>query len=1363
MLRNRIFTILSISILAITMCIGQIAAAPRETSKTNAHFSPVRGTYGDLWADIVLGKPGFGEMGPNEVTGSRVFNPGGVIIDRSVTPNRMYVYDGANSRVLGLHVGSQSGQRAELVLGQPGLDGHGACNGDTNYQNYPERAIASASTLCSMPEYQISPREGGSFANMAVDASGNLYVPDFDNHRVLLYLSPFDTDTVADDVWGQADFSGNECNRNQVNSASNSLCFRSPFNAGFVGGVGIDNANNLWVADNENNRVLRFPYDAGTGRPAHVANLVLGQPDFLTTSRASGMNEMDAPAAVRVNPSTGSVYVADSLNNRILIFNPPFSNGMAASGTLGSGLRLPTSIEFDPQRNAWVSDSANNQLLRFTPAGVVDRVLFKDQPTYSGICGGNYAPSGPGFYFPGPGTWMNSDNVCDSRGSIGIDSDGNIWASGSNFVQDVWRFPAPFPVPQTGIAHSADVQLFKPYILGERNSMTERSLADPRGIALGAGQLIISDGPRFLFWNDAPASLTNGKAADGVIGAPNFNQPTEPPTGPIAVDGQDQLWAMRDHTLSVYALPLTSGETPFYTLQPPVALKGGGSLTWGEGIAGMEVTANGDYLWLSDTDSHRVIRIATPLTNPTVDIVLGQVNASGNLCNQGQGTDLDLQPTANSLCFPASLSIDSNGNLFVSDHALESTGNHRLLEFDASLFPASPASALFGISASRVYGTSGSFTVPGCLNQEQDPLCQPLKPAFNQTGRMVVGLNSHSGKHFPLVYQNVLTNPLPVDTLKDYYSMPTAAIYDADGNLYVADQNRGRVLIYLAGTNTTHTISGNAGAAGVTLSYTDSTPKTATTDASGNYTFQVSDNWSGTVTPSKAGGVAFTPANRSYTNLTTDQPAQNYTATVTISGNAGAGGATLSYTGGGLATADSSGNYGFEVPYGWTGTVTPSKAGGVTFVPANRSYTNVTTDQAAQNYAGTLTISGNAGAAGATLDYMDGRSVTADGSGNYTFEIPYGWTGTVTPSKPGGATFTPANRSYTNITTDQVAQNYTATVTISGNADAGGATLSYTGGGPATADGTGNYTFEVPYGWTGTVTPSKAGGVVFTPTNRSYTNVTTDQAAQNYTATVTVSGNAGESGVTLSYTDGTAKTATSASNGSYSLSVSYGWTGDVVPSRADLTFSPPSISYTNLIANNGDEDYLAVRTFISDPDLDGWVLESTETSGVGGSINNSANTIIVGDDNSDRQYRSILSFATGAIPDNAHLQAAMVKVYFNTAVGTPYDGLGSIRVDIVKPFFGTTGDLQTGDFQATADVALAGTLSEVGINNWRSATLNTAGVNSVSVAGRTQTRLRFSTDDNNNMSADFVRFIASDYAPNPNVWPQLVVTYTIKP
>ncbi len=227
------------------------------------------------------------------------------------------------------------------------------------------------------------------------------------------------------------------------------------------------------------------------------------------------------------------------------------------------------------------------------------------------------------------------------------------------------------------------------------------------------------------------------------------------------------------------------------------------------------------------------------------------------------------------------------------------------------------------------------------------------------------------------------------------------------------------------------------------------------------------------------------------------------------------------------------------------------------------------------------TISGSLGAGGAnaTLTYTGG-STSADGSGSYAFTVPYNWSGTVTPSL-AGYTFSPTNRTYTNVVADQTAQNYTAsaiTYTISGNAGVAGATLSYTDGTSktATSDSDGNYSFTVSYNWSGTVTPSLA-GYTFSPTNLSYTNVLADQTDQNFTATqvFTISGNVGVAGATLSYTDGTPKTATSASDGSYSFIVSYNWSGTVTPSLAGYTFSPANISYTNVLADQTAQNYTA--------------------------------------------------------------------------------------------------------------------------------------------------------------------------------------------
>jgi DNA-binding beta-propeller fold protein YncE len=782
--------------------------------------TPVRGAAGDGWADVVLGQPDFGQITPNEVTARRLFNPGGVLVDRSVRPARVYVYDGGNSRVLGLsHLGHvandpstgctspsdapgsscviEQGRGADIVLGQPDFT-HSGCNGDGNFQTYPVRAPASATTLCTMPVDQVSPLEGGSFGGMAVDpANGDVYVPDFDNHRVLLYRSPFTTDTVADDVWGHADFAGNACNRGRGVGApdADSLCFRSPSNDGFVAGVGLDSDGNLWVTDNENNRVLRFPHDGATGRPAHVADLVLGQPDFASSGRGSALGEMSGPAAVRV-AANGTVYVADSLNGRILVFAPPLSSGMTATGTLGSGFRIPTGLEFDPGTGGlWVSDRLNNQLLLFVN-GQVSKVLLKDVQDNGGTCG-TFNGDGAYFFSEGDHVFISSSYMCDPAGSIGVDADGDVLVSGSSFFQDVWRFPAPLPDPTPGLAHSADARLLPPFQSKVHNEVGLSGIYSARGIAVARDQVIAADSGRLLFWNDAD-DVRSGQPADGFVGASDPRLQPQPPFGRIRNDGRGRLWAIRGGQVFVYALPLTTGATLVGAITSPVPVLGGGVITWNDflAIGGIAPNRRGTLLWVADPRHNRVFRIRDPLTHPVVDIVLGQKDTTGTGCNYGRDEDspkvLPVAQSRDSLCEPGAVVLDHHGNVWVSDNALEVQGNRRLLEYDASLFRGRRATARFAPPATRVFGTGGSFTSPGC----QDALCGPWEPAFSSRGQMVVGLNGIFGQRFPIFYNDPLRSATPSGALNDFGSMPYAATFDRDDNLYVTDLNRDRVFVY---------------------------------------------------------------------------------------------------------------------------------------------------------------------------------------------------------------------------------------------------------------------------------------------------------------------------------------------------------------------------------------------------------------------------------------------------------------------------------------------------------------------------------------------------------------------------------------
>ena len=79
---------------------------------------------------------------------------------------------------------------------------------------------------------------------------------------------------------------------------------------------------------------------------------------------------------------------------------------------------------------------------------------------------------------------------------------------------------------------------------------------------------------------------------------------------------------------------------------------------------------------------------------------------------------------------------------------------------------------------------------------------------------------------------------------------------------------------------------------------------------------------------------------------------------------------------------------------------------------------------------GTVTY-GETGLANVTLTFSNnGGTTTTNNDGYYSHNVSFGWSGTVTPSKQG-YTFTPANKSYTSVTSDQTHQDYTASPIIS--------------------------------------------------------------------------------------------------------------------------------------------------------------------------------------------------------------------------------------------------------------------------------------------------------------------------------------------
>jgi hypothetical protein len=389
------------------------------------------------------------------------------------------------------------------------------------------------------------------------------------------------------------------------------------------------------------------------------------------------------------------------------------------------------------------------------------------------------------------------------------------------------------------------------------------------------------------------------------------------------------------------------------------------------------------------------------------------------------------------------------------------------------------------------------------------------------------------------------------------------------------------------------------------------------TSDGGLYSFTVDYGWQGTVTPDHY-CYSFTPPSASigpvYANTV-----QNFLATLymyTISGttmddttpfpNPIAGVLlTLSVDGVPINTdvSGGDGSYSFTVPCGTMCTVTPMKVGWG-FNPPNRFYEGVNEDYTNEDYIGTAstttyTISGRVsdgtgriGMDGATITFFDGTTMHEEitsGGGYYSYTVPIYWTGTVTPSLDGysfSPTFANVGPVTSNVTQDFVATASTylisGIVTDDDSNPIQGVTMTLSSGSTQMTDINGLYSFTVRHGWSGYVRPSRPGWT-FLPTQRNYSNVTSDQTNGFFVGyrggnRVTISGavrhskGTGIPGVTLTFTPGgTVKTD---DNGDYSNAVTFGWSGTVTPSLTGYTFTPANRTYSSVKSNLIDQDYI---------------------------------------------------------------------------------------------------------------------------------------------------------------------------------------------
>jgi sugar lactone lactonase YvrE len=613
----------------------------------------------DLTPDAVLGKPNF--QSANDPAASST----NLVFPRQVTENplsgELWVSDTSGNRVLryGSAASFANGEAANLVLGQADFTTKLANRGLAN---------PAANTL-SFPE------------GLAVDQSGRLYVADSNNHRILIFQAPFTNGMDAVGVLGQASLTTGFSNRG---GAVGPATLSTPI------GLALDNLGHLYVADGSNNRVLRFT--APINLLNHSASKVWGQlGSFSTTGVATTATGLFGPTGVTIDSSSDALWVADSFNNRVLRFDGATSSDATADLVLcqisftssasplnSAGCSQPRGVAIDLTGTVYVSDTGYHRVLRFTGpvfSGMSASAVI-GQTSFSG------GSSNQGVAVPSEATLSGPVGVFLTRSSDLMVADGG---NGRLLGFDLPRIRA-LPVIAS---------------------------ISPESVPLGTGAFQLTvNGTGFyaesvVNWNGSPRPTTfiSSNRLVAQIGTNDFNSGGSfNVTVTTPTPGGGNAAAVSISTYQTTALDSFAdrvlGQANFTSslvgTQVGGASVGGVSLASLGGPDDVAIDPTTGRLFITDFTYNRVLSwpSASAFNNAQpADVVIGQVNGLGNLCNQGQS----LAPKANTLCNPDGAVVDASGFLYISDRT-----NNRVLGY------APPFTT--GMAATRVFGQSGSFT-----------------------------------------------------------------------------------------------------------------------------------------------------------------------------------------------------------------------------------------------------------------------------------------------------------------------------------------------------------------------------------------------------------------------------------------------------------------------------------------------------------------------------------------------------------------------------------------------------------------------------------------------------------------------------
>ena len=206
-------------------------------------------------------------------------------------------------------------------------------------------------------------------------------------------------------------------------------------------GVYVDASDYIYVADFYNHRIQKFPPNSTEGT---AGTMVAG-----TGLTGPGNEIVDLPTAVFVSEPSGEIYVADVSKSRIQKFPANSTAGTAGTTVAGVGVALgaPITLFVDGSSNLFVSEYGNHRIKKFPP---------------------NSTSLTSGTIVAGTGTAGAGSTQLQNPFGVFVDGQGNLFVSdaGNNRIQ---KFPpnstsltSGTTVAGTGTSGSGSTQLSAP-------------------------------------------------------------------------------------------------------------------------------------------------------------------------------------------------------------------------------------------------------------------------------------------------------------------------------------------------------------------------------------------------------------------------------------------------------------------------------------------------------------------------------------------------------------------------------------------------------------------------------------------------------------------------------------------------------------------------------------------------------------------------------------------------------------------------------------------------------------------------------------------------------------------------------------